>query len=436
MQELQTLKKAMEAELGLDPKRYQIGVEVMEKLFEPRKAHLCPAENGPQHDLVDEALIHESYFMRYREQLDWIIEDWIPQLYQQRKDGGAPIRILSAGSSRGEEVYSLKILMEKKLPEVIRNQVQIYGVDVSRAMVKFASDGRYTNWSMRGMPDQERQRWFINYGQEYEVRPFLRERVMFCRANLMVPFAAQRLPMFPEEFDLVLCRNVLIYMTKAAIRTVYRNLYDTLTSGGCLVLGPSDPVPDKELGFHAQWVKELFILEKPGKPQPDPPNRSKSNILNKRVGFRSATLNGSIQKTTEELHSNTQSKCLVPVKITRDDLANELFKHVLWASQYQSTHRAIALLEDFLERFPLHCEALLNKAILCHRIDRITDAISTTRQLLFLESDHTEARFLLAQLHASTGNHEQAERHYRMAVSALRDQKPPSNQNSNMIGYE
>ncbi|MGM0586891.1 MAG: CheR family methyltransferase [Bacteroidota bacterium] len=415
MTKLNRFKTTLEQELGLDPNRYQLGKQIINKVNSFEVDNICFKENGPQHDLIDDALIHESYFLRFREQLEWLITQWLPRQLRDKGDG-QPIHILSAGCSRGEEVYSIKLLMHKHLPEQVRKRVHVYGVDVSRAMVATAEKGVYTSWSMRGIDQLECLHWFIDYGEKYEVRPFLRDQVNFCRANLMKTLHRQQLEKFPRQFDLILCRNVLIYMTDIAVEKVYSNLSEVLTPGGWLCTGPSDPLPTHRLGFYPHWENELFWLRKSNPP---------TNLVDQQVAAEPAGDSVPVKQTEE--FSAFDLSVWVPDGIGqyawKSTITEELFAQLEWACQYLETEIAIQLLQEFLDRFPLYEFALLLKGVFCARVDRVTDAISTIRQLLFLNPEHIEGRFLLAQLHASTGNQHQADRHYRMAVEELRNNK-------------
>ena len=181
--------------------------------------------------LIDEVSVGETYFLRDRDQLETI--DW-PAL-RAHADGGT-IRVWSAACSSGEEAYSLALLAaEAFLPAP--PPVRILATDISGAALEAARRGRYGPRALREIDAVLRGRYFHEQGLEYAVTEPLQECVSFARHNLVrdpVP------PLGEAPFDVIVCRNVLIYFDAETVKQVLDRLEQALRPGGVLVLGAAD----------------------------------------------------------------------------------------------------------------------------------------------------------------------------------------------------
>jgi chemotaxis protein methyltransferase CheR len=197
-------------------------------------------------DLVNELTVGETYFFREKAQFDYIRAEVLPDL-RRRREGSVPIRAWSAGCASGEEAYSLAILFEE---EGFGNQTYLLGTDIAGAALTKARRGRYNSWSLRGEGAAGAERHLQRHGAEVIVPEIFRRRVRFEFLNLAqdgYPSATSGV----WEMDLILCRNVLIYVDRDTIRGVARRLYETLAPGGWLFTASSDPPLTCEAPFEA-----------------------------------------------------------------------------------------------------------------------------------------------------------------------------------------
>jgi chemotaxis protein methyltransferase CheR len=177
--------------------------------------------------LLDDLTVHETYFMRDGGQLDLIRSE---VLDVHRREAGGLLRIWSAGCSTGEEAYTLAIEAAKA---GLHDRVRVLGTDLSAAAIGHAEEGRYGPWSFRGVDEVDRRTWFVPDGERWRVRHDLRDRVTFEVRDL--------LDGAPARFQLVVCRNVLMYLTPGAVARASSSLSRALAPGGHLVIGASDP---------------------------------------------------------------------------------------------------------------------------------------------------------------------------------------------------
>ncbi|HEX6245639.1 MAG TPA: protein-glutamate O-methyltransferase CheR, partial [Polyangiales bacterium] len=189
-------------------------------------------------DLASEMSVGETYFFRELEQLTWVMDQWLPRHLVQQKSGHV-LTVWSAGCSSGEEAYTLAMLLAER---GLSDRATIVGTDISEPALARARAGRFSSWSLRATPEPARQRFFTRRGADYQLEHGLMSRVRFERQNLTDEEAP--LPGTGGLFDLVLCRNVLIYLTREAQLAVSRRLAHSLAPGGLLIVGASDPFAD------------------------------------------------------------------------------------------------------------------------------------------------------------------------------------------------
>ncbi len=184
--------------------------------------------------LIDLLTTNETYFMREERQLRCFQKDIVPMLLRQRP--GGKIRIWSAGCSTGEEPYSIVILLgESGLLQ--KDLVEVMATDINTRVLSRAREGVYTESSFRAVDDAFKKRWFTPEPDgRYRIRDEIRRRVTFSRFNL---FDLDRYSLF-SPFDVIFCRNVIIYFDIEAKVKVMERFWDKMREGGFLLLGHSE----------------------------------------------------------------------------------------------------------------------------------------------------------------------------------------------------
>jgi chemotaxis protein methyltransferase CheR len=184
--------------------------------------------------LTREVLVHETFFLRHPEELARI--DWATLLLGSRNAGRAGLHAWSAGCSTGEEAYSLVIGAAEALgtPDP---PVHVLGTDLSADALARARAGVYGSRAVRHLSDDQRSRWFEPDAAGLRAGATLRSAVTFAEQNLVRDAAPD---VAAPGFDVVLCRNVLIYFAPATASRVLAVLQSALRPGGTLVVGAAD----------------------------------------------------------------------------------------------------------------------------------------------------------------------------------------------------
>ena len=189
--------------------------------------------------LLDAVTVQETLLFRSPAQLE-LIERRLPPLLLQARAEGRPLRLLSAGCATGEEAFTLAaICLHQAQTHAPGADVEVVGVDISRPALRSAAEGVISlrlGAPLAGVPAQYRP-WLEGEGGKPILHSSLRAILRFERASLL------ELPASLGEFDVILCRNVLIYMDDLARRQVIAGLAVRLRPGGVLALGVTDSAP-------------------------------------------------------------------------------------------------------------------------------------------------------------------------------------------------
>jgi chemotaxis protein methyltransferase CheR len=186
---------------------------------------------------VTEAMtINESFFFRDKIPFDRFRDTILPALVEARASRKR-IRIWCAAAATGQEPYSLAMMLQEAADRLAGWRIEILATDISNEMIEKARAGLYTQFEVqRGLPIQLLIRNFEQVGELWRIKEDLRRMVQFRRLNLLDDFSSLGV------FDLVFCRNVLIYFDNATKTAVFERLVRSLARDGFLVLGAAETV--------------------------------------------------------------------------------------------------------------------------------------------------------------------------------------------------
>ena len=187
--------------------------------------------------VIDAMTTNETLWFRDTTPYDALTRHILPELAQIP---GRPLRFWSAACSSGQEPYSISMVVQEYVlskPGQLPWGVQIVGTDISSTMLKEANAGIYDSMSLaRGVSPERRQRFFTPLGDKWQLKPEIRGRASFKELNLKQNYAAL------GKFDVIFCRNVLIYFSAELKRDILSRLAQALNPGGYLILGSSEAI--------------------------------------------------------------------------------------------------------------------------------------------------------------------------------------------------
>lgn len=186
---------------------------------------------------LEHITINVSEFFRNTNHWQVLEDAIIPMLLRQRRT----LKIWSAGCSTGEEPYSLAIMTREKGYDL---SDRILASDLDNEVLSRAQQGVYAQRVLQGVPGFTLNKYFDHNGSSYMVKQEIKNLVRFKQHDLL------RDP-FPRDYDLILCRNVVIYFTEETKQNLYRRFADSLRPGGVLFIGSTEQIFNgRELGLH------------------------------------------------------------------------------------------------------------------------------------------------------------------------------------------
>lgn len=186
--------------------------------------------------VIDAMTTNETFWFRDNYPFHIFEKLVLPELLEKKK---RQIKVWSAACSSGQEPYSISMTVQEYFQSKFRNNhdVQIVGTDISPTMLKFAKAGIYDNLALsRGLSPERRKRFFLELGQLWQIKEEIKNRTKFVELNLMKPFSNL------GKFDVIFCRNVLIYFSTDLKKNILARLAQSLEPEGYLFLGGSESI--------------------------------------------------------------------------------------------------------------------------------------------------------------------------------------------------
>ncbi|HSC76351.1 MAG TPA: CheR family methyltransferase [Pseudomonadales bacterium] len=343
--------------------------------------------------------VHETYFLRHREQFDWIESVWLPFVIENHT-GGEPVRILSGGCATGEEPYSLYAHLSPRLQRA-GIELEVDAVDVSQPALDRARQGRYGLWSLRGVVMESEESWLAVGSRTVRVLDWVKQGVLFRQQNLMRAMPQDRI------YDLILCRNVMIYMHPLAITRTLCNLSSILKPGGFIMPGPSDPNPPDTLLLDVCWNRGCRVFmhkhHKPALLSIDKYDDEKSPLKESPPKKSSVIQQPALQKSTQVWTEYTQIESMI-----RD-------------GHYDT---ARSLLEENTQRNPMDVRSYIMLGMLALDLDDLACAEQAARKAAYIEPDSLFTVYLIANVKYQAGDKDAAHCEFMWIWQHLKKMQP------------
>ena len=222
-------------------------------------------QHGQELDcLVDALTINVSSFFRNPLAFEYLAQEILPALIMEKQQRGyLGLRVWSAACAQGEEPYSIAILIDHLLKkEKAKLQVNIFATDINEGAIQRARLGEYALESLRHVQLGLFQAYFTEHNETYRISRTIKKMVQFSQQDLLHPQAHAPSESVFGDFDLVLCRNVLIYLESEAQERVLKKLHRALTGKGYLILGEAETPSLGNGGYFSPISDECHIFQK------------------------------------------------------------------------------------------------------------------------------------------------------------------------------
>ncbi len=203
--------------------------------------------------LFDLVTTNETFFFREPLQFDILFDFIMPEI--SRGKGNNNFKIWSAACSTGEEPYTIVLIKTEKKPDM---KLDVYASDISEGVINAAKAGIYSSYSVRNIPETYLRKYFKQNGQGFELDQNIKNSVRFLNINLNDEKKMRSM----YDFDVIFCRNVLIYFDDKAKQKVVSLLYNSLRPGGYLITGSTESLHNVTRAFKPVVINKAIVYRR------------------------------------------------------------------------------------------------------------------------------------------------------------------------------
>lgn len=368
--------------------------------------------------VAERLTVTETYFFRNADHFRALAETVLPERIRAQALHRR-LRLLSAGCASGEETYSLAMAMKERLPELASWDIRILGVDVNPSMLEKARAGLYSTWSLRETSAEARERYFRPEGREFRLSADIRAMGVLEERNL----AEANGDLWQKEtYDIIFCRNLIMYFVPEAARELMARMAQALVPGGFLFLGHAETLRGLSQDFHLCHTHGTFYYQRrDGAPNPlgldDRSEPTQTPAITALNWDPSTTWVETIQKASEKIIGLAErSQEPLPAAAPRHppqawdlSLAMDLLRQERFAEALEAVWR----LPPESAADP---DVQLLHAVLLTNAGGLADAETVCRRLLSLNELNAGAHYLRALCREHAGDRAASEEHDRTAI--------------------
>lgn len=449
-------------------------VDDLKRRFQPIFARLSDAEScqliktlihnprwtEEQITLLASALtVGETYFFRDKALFVALQSSILPALFQKICLSKPYVQIWSAACCTGEEPYSIAMLANELGGTMFTKRLSLFGTDLNPHFLAAARKGIYSSWSMRTTSAEMQRKYFtISEDAKYVLKDEVKSCVSYSQLNLIDNHSLRN---FQAErcFDIIFCRNVLIYFSAEQTQNVISNLFSRLAPDGLLVLSPHDVWCAPDSLFERLTLPGVVLLRKRNSvssterrtevnglsalsskinteqsvaPRATPRQPSLSNAterplrqfteLSPKRGFDACCDGKEFADTLKNLIASGQyDQVRAALKtIGRNQSGAVLIDLINALAERVSIDEAHEAADEAIKNDPLHAAFYFAKAQLYQHSDDQASALSCLRQAIFLDQDFVVGHFTMGTILGSIGKLEQAEVAFNNAIRLLK----------------
>lgn len=368
--------------------------------------------------LASHLTIGETYFFRDEDAFAALSTRILPELIAaRRRAGDLRLRIWSAACCTGEEIHSIGILLRQLLPDIADWQITLLGTDVNPRFLRKAAEGVYGQWSFRGTPLEFRARHFRRLsGDRYALLPAIRCMATFATLNLADE--ASMAGMCNGAFDLILCRNVLMYFTPAQASKVVGVLHAALHEDGWLAVAPCEASQVLFARFRPAHCDGAIFYRKGG-PQAWRPATRTPRVLPTTPAMQAMVrataaraAHGPLPPTPKPVASPAKAReALLPAEV--------LATRARALADQRRMDEALTWCDRWIAAQKLDPAAHYLRGMILTETGDVPGACAALKRSLYIAPGGVMASLALAGLERAQGRGSQAVRHYRNILASL-----------------
>ena len=430
-------EKLADLERGITSVMESAGIATVDELY--LRLHQSSNLDPLWKQFVNALTIGETYFFRNRWHFKALRETVLPRLINaRRREGNRSLRIWCAGSSSGEEPYSIAILLHELIQDMYNWHISILATDINEPSLERARKAVYGDWSFRiETPTIVRDSYFRHTDEGWELLPEIQRSVRFKYLNLVddvYPASSND----TINMDMILCRNVTIYFDRSTTRTIINRFHRALVDGGWLIVGHSEPLAsiynDYEVhNFENAVLYQKSLVEKEA-PVPEPlPNFTSLSVDIIKISTAELLTSDVQQARLDETYDlmarrefRSAREELTAILELNPDNIDALFLLAKLSADEGHLDEVHDILDTIEELNPLVPQAHYLRALLHEQNAALEDAKAALRRAIYAEREFVLAHYHMGELLVAEGNATLARRSLQSALKFLRRQAPDS----------
>ena len=378
--------------------------------------------------LIELLTIGETHFFRHRELFDALRDVALPDIIDRNRTTKR-LRVWSAGCSTGPEAYSLSILLRRDLGAAVSGwNISILGTDINRPFLSQATEGRYEEWAFRGTSSELRRECFEEQIKSWRIAPRFQEGVTFQYHNL----ARHPFPSLLHNllaFDLILCRNVLIYFAPEVVQRIISQLAECLVPDGWLAVGHAEHGAHLQASFDAVNVPGATLYRKSG-PRPERTafdgSRMLRDIALQPISTSGASPSRSLAQKPAAWGGGPRNPRRVGPSPAARELKSRAFKSCPEVGRIRSladrgdVDAALQLCETLIAKHPLKPIYYFYQALLLDQVAGHDAALEALIKSIYLDREFDLAHYYLGLTQQKLGNTPAAIKSFRNVLRLMK----------------
>jgi chemotaxis protein methyltransferase CheR len=348
--------------------------------------------------LCSQLTVPETYFFRAAEHFRAFTDVAVPEL-QRVRNGRRPLRILSAGCASGEEAYSAAMVLRERFPGLPASDISVLGIDFNPVILAAARKAHYTAWSLRETTPDLRDKYFLVEEKQFVPVSGIRSMVVFEERNLCMD---DGVPWTPEPFDVIFCRNVIMYLVPDAARKAVALLTRVLAPGGFLFLSHVETLRGISRDFPLRHTDDAFFYQK----REDDAERAEPTEIvesSPAVEITGDSWVDAVHCASEHIRSPSRDRAAQPAsqsaRPTSEGTNPRLFMQLSWTLELlrqEGFREALETVRGLPADSAADRDVQLLRAVLLTNCGEVPEAEAICRQLLAEDNLNAGARYLAA----------------------------------------
>lgn len=356
--------------------------------------------------LASRLTIGETYFWRDREVFRALEEELLLQIIERKRNTRKSIRIWSAGSSSGEEAYSIAILLQRLLPDIESWNITIIGTDINAEALQKAEKGIYTEWSFRSAPQWLKPNYFKQISEKtYKIDDSIKKMVKFSFLNLNKdPYPS--LSNNTNGMDLIFCRNVFIYFAVDDILKISDSLYNCLVEKGLLITTATESFQYLSPRYRIVHYRGVTFYERNSEKKEE--KKQPQNTVSEEIEISSIKSSAHrIKKKLKNIENVKAKKKVKTGKNTADKNTQQPSLKEIDELYEKGEYQVAEKMLEQLNNQSNHDSVLLQSRIKAN-LGKLDEAKDFCKKALAMDKINPVAYYLLSTVEAEKGNTEKA----------------------------